>query len=324
MKKWLALLFKKLNMIQYIENKNINKTKWDQCISNSVNGIIYAYSWYLDIVCKNNWDAIVENDYERVFPLPFRKKLGVYYLYPPFFIQQLGIFSKTILTDSITYNLLKEIPAKFKFIEINLNTLNKIDNGHFQIKTNLNHELDLISPYESLIKNYSENALRNLKKANKLNLQIKNNIEAEIIITLFRDNRGLLVKNLKDNEYEILRSVIKICTHKNMATTKAVYNENGEICAGAVFIQSNGKVIFLFSGSNSEAKTNNAMTFLIDNFIKENAQRNLILDFEGSNDENLARFYKSFGSKECVYLQINKNNLNWFYKTALKVRKYIK
>ncbi|NVO01917.1 MAG: hypothetical protein HXX09_04380 [Bacteroidetes bacterium] len=311
-------------MIQYIEHKNINKTKWDQCISNSVNGIIYAYSWYLDIACENKWDAIIENDYERVFPLPFRKKLGVDYLYPPFFIQQLGIFSKTILTESITQNLLNEIPAKFKFFEINLNTLNKFDSKQIQIKENLNHELDLISPYDLLYSNYSENAKRNLKKSNKYNLVIKNNIDPEIIISLFRKNRGQGIKNLNDKEYEILGKIVKICTDKNMATTKGVYNENGEICGGAIFLQSNGKVIFLFSATNSEAKTNHSMTFLIDNFIKENAQRNLILDFEGSNDENLARFYKSFGSKECVYLQIKKENLNWFYKNALKIRKYIK
>jgi hypothetical protein len=311
-------------MIQYIENKNINKTKWDQCISNSVNGIIYAYSWYLDIACENQWDAIIENDYERVFPLPYRKKMGIYYLYPPFFIQQLGVFSKIILTDAITQNLLNEIPVKFKFAEINLNTLNKVSTSQFQIFPNLNHELDLINSYESLFSNYSENAKRNLKKASKANLTIKNNVDSETIINLFRLNRGQFIKNLNDNEYEILRKITQICLHKNMATTKGVYCDNGEIAAGAIFIQSNGKVIFLFSATNAEGKINNAMTFLIDDFIKENAQRNLILDFEGSNDENLARFYKSFGSKECVYLQIKKNKLNWFYKTALKVRKLVK
>ena len=51
------------------------------------------------------------------------------------------------------------------------------------------------------------------------------------------------------------------------------------------------------------------MSLLIDSFIKEHSREDNILDFEGSMDVNLARFYKSFGSKEVVYLQILKNNL---------------
>ena len=43
--------------------------------------------------------------------------------------------------------------------------------------------------------------------------------------------------------------------------------------------------------------------------IRKNLTDEITFDFEGSNDKNLARFYKSFGSKECVYLQIKKNNL---------------
>ncbi|MBK7391410.1 MAG: hypothetical protein IPI23_20775 [Bacteroidetes bacterium] len=58
------------------------------------------------------------------------------------------------------------------------------------------------------------------------------------------------------------------------------------------------------------------MPYLIDTYIKDVAGKIKILDFEGSNDQELARFYKSFGSTECVYLQIKKNQLpppwKWF------------
>ncbi len=41
------------------------------------NGLIYAKSWYLDIVA-DQWDALVENDYEKIFPLVHRKKYGIH------------------------------------------------------------------------------------------------------------------------------------------------------------------------------------------------------------------------------------------------------
>ena len=57
-----------MNKIYYIKNININREKWDDCVSNSVNSRVYGLSWYLDIVCKN-WDGIVIDDYEIVFPV---------------------------------------------------------------------------------------------------------------------------------------------------------------------------------------------------------------------------------------------------------------
>ena len=78
-------------VIQYIQNKEINKAKWDDSITESSNGLIYAYSWYLDTMSKN-WDALVLNDYEAVLPLTWNKKYGVYYLYQPWFCASLGIF----------------------------------------------------------------------------------------------------------------------------------------------------------------------------------------------------------------------------------------
>ncbi len=66
-------------MIAYLEHKNIDKKKWDACIEQSVNSCIYAYSWYLDAVCKN-WTAIVLDDYKAVLPLAPRSKYSIHYI----------------------------------------------------------------------------------------------------------------------------------------------------------------------------------------------------------------------------------------------------
>ena len=65
----------------------------------------------------------------------------------------------------------------------------------------------------------------------------------------------------------------------------------------------------IFSAVNEAARETGAMSFLIDSFIQNHQNENLNLDFEGSIDKNLARFYKSFGANEVVYLQIKKNRL---------------
>ena len=242
-------------------------------------------------------------------PLTWRKKYGIKYLYQPFFTQQLGVFSSDKLNAEVVAEFLSAIPQHFKFVEINLNTFNLSNASNFSTKSNLTHELDLIESYENIAKNYSDNLKRNLKKAANNKLQTIFVNQPEPVIKLFRENRGASVSNLKERDYKTLTTLMIQAIQRGKAQILNVVNEHNELCAGAFFVESNNKVIFLFSGLSDEGKNMNAMPFLIDAFIRQNAGKNITLDFEGSNDVNLARFYKSFGSKECVYTQVKINRL---------------
>jgi hypothetical protein len=296
-------------LIKHLQNKEIDKKRWDECIAQSFNGIIYAYSWYLDIVCEG-WEALIEDDYKKVMPLTGRSKFGIHYLYQPYFTQQLGVFSTGRLTESDVRDFLSAIPQKYKLVEISLNTYSKLESCEgFELKRSLNHELDLISDYDTLYRQYSENTKRNIKKAGKAGLSIIEYVSPGVVIDLFSRNKGKEVAKFRDHHYEMLERLIVECVQRGKGQVLGVAGKDGAVCAGAFFVESNGKVIFIFSGRNEQAKSDGAMFFLIDKFIEANAQRNLVLDFEGSNDPDLARFYKGFGSKECVYLQVRKNNL---------------
>jgi hypothetical protein len=300
-----------IHVITYLSHKEIDKQKWDNCIQRSVNGMIYAYSWYLDIVSPG-WEALVGDEYESVMPLTCRKKFGIHYLFPPFFTQQLGVFSVNKFNEEMIHGFIAAIPSKFSFYEINLNTFNKFSSMDMIIHPNLTHELDLIESYENLQNAYSENLKRNLKKSAAAELIIDKQLSPYLIIKMFRHNKGAQFDQLRQKDYLTLENLIETCLEKGRAQIWGVLTKDKRLCGGAFFVESNGKAIFLFSGSNQVARNNGAMPYLIDRFIMENAHRNLILDFEGSNDHNLARFYKSFGSKECVYLQVKVNRLPWY------------
>ena len=60
---------------------------------------------------------------------------------------------------------------------------------------------------------------------------------------------------------------------------------------------------------------------IIDAYIQDHAHQHLVFDFDGSNDTDLARFYKGFGSTECHYLRIHRNNLPGLVKSAVKMIK---
>ena len=101
---------------QYLSHHQINQLLWDECIDNAQNSMPYAYSWYLNTVAPDAWNALVLGDYLAVMPLPTRTKWSIVpYIYQPYWLQQLGIFSTFALSDNLINNFLKKIPVEFKY-----------------------------------------------------------------------------------------------------------------------------------------------------------------------------------------------------------------
>jgi hypothetical protein len=300
-------------MIRYLDHHEIDMEKWDACIDKSRNGIFYAYSWYLDMLAQP-WGALVEGDYHSVMPLPYRKKWGVHYLYQPFFIQQLGIFSTHSLSEELTTRFISAIPARFRYADICLNTFNNVPPMQgVSVYKRVTHELDLILSYEELKKRYASNTTRNLKKAEKHGVFIAAHGRPEDVIAAFRGSRSRDPYSEKD--YLVLKHLIYSGMHKGRVALYSAYSARNSFCAGIVFYRSHKKVVFLFSGANPAARENGAMFKLVDAFISDHAGRELVLDFEGSSDPDLARFYRGFGSKECVFLQLKINRMPLFLKS---------
>ncbi|NOY50373.1 MAG: hypothetical protein GXO88_07425 [Chlorobi bacterium] len=293
-------------MVKHLTSQQIDHDKWDKCIGSSFNGNVYALSWFLNFA-HPNWEALVEDDYVSVMPLTVSKKYGLKYALQPCFVQQLGVYSTNKLFPEKVKEFIDAIPKNIKYVDINLNIHNKTSALEITTFENKTYMLDLVRDYESLRSNYSVNTKRNLKKASKHKLQLLKNIKPNELINLFKNNKGKELSVFNDANYQALERIIYRSIHKNMGLVYGVYDASNQLCAAAFFTRYREKLIFLFSGSNQKAKQNRAMFFLIDEVIKQHSPSLLTLDFEGSNDENLARFYAGFGSVEVYYNSIRAN-----------------
>lgn len=288
-------------MINYLNSGEIDKKKWDQCIQQSPYELIYAYSWYLDIVCPA-WEALIIGDYEAVFPLTPLKKWGIPYIEQPFFCQQLGLFSKAEIRPSELQEILKNIPKKFLKVNINL---------HSGCKTSLekiNYELNLNKHYEDLSGQYSNNQKRNITKAGKSGINITST-PAEYIIGLHQENISKKTPELKPFHYETLKKLIKKADELGKIEINAAFNPMQEILAGIIFLKHNNRHIYLLAASNEMGKQIGTMSYLIDHHIQKYAEREITLDFEGSSIPSLARFYAGFGARQRNYFQYKRNYL---------------
>jgi len=305
-------------VIKYFSHKEINKRQWDECISSSVNGRIYAYSWYLDIVA-DNWDALILDNYQAVFPLPFRRKFGVDYVYQPIFTQQLGLFSKVPLSTSLLERFLKEIPSHFQYVNLNLNQHNKLKSFNIKSEARQNIEMDLLDDFSIIQKKYSTNLKRNLKKAAKAKLTIFENLKPDAVIKLFKANKGKLLGVYSQEDYSRLIRLTYKALQLNQADVWGAYSAENNLCAAAIFIKSHKRVTFLFSGSNNDARQNAALPYLLDSYIEANSAKELVFDFEGSNNKSLARFYLGFGAQSITYTQISWLRTSFYLKAFFNI-----
>ena len=299
------------DQIKYLQYKEIDKAKWDACISQAPNGLIYSYSFYLDAMSKN-WDALVLKDYEAVMPLTWNKKYGFYYLYQPAFIASLGVFGKN-LTEMLVSDFIQAIPTKFKLIEISLNSGNifSIPSGFSILRSN--YILTLTKPYDELYKAYRDNHKRNLNKAFQLGCSIKKEIAVDEIIQLNKEQLQH-IDGTKPEDYPNFKKLYEFLKGRGQAKTYAIIDLNNKVLASAVFFFSHNRAYYIMVGNHPDGKTIGASHAWIDAFIKDYTGQNLILDFEGSDIRNLAFFYKGFGATEEIYPAIRINKLPWYLK----------
>jgi len=308
-------------MIQYLKHNQIDFDKWDLCIDRAINGIIYPYSFYLNQVTPG-WEALIFGDYKAVMPLPVKKRLGFWYVIQPPFTQQLGVFAEMPVSEELLQSFINAVPPKFKYININLNTFNLLTNS--SSKKHSTYELDLLTAYDYIAEGYSSQTIRNLKKSRKEKVCIYKNNEPDIIIETFRKYKGKEIKHWNDKHYLTLKHLIYSGLYRGDAELYSAYDARNTFCAGIVFFTSHNKSILIFSGSTPSARSNGAMTAIIDRFINDHSGQHLTLDFEGSSEKNLARFYAGFGSKECVFLQLEMNNFPAFIKPIINLYFWLK
>ena len=292
--------------ISYLPQANIDKQKWDRCIETAGNGLIYAFSFYLDTMSKH-WDALIMNDYEAVMPLTWNKKYGIYYLYQPFFAAQLGVFGNN-LSSIIVQSFLESIPVKFKYWDFNLNKKNLFAIQGFKMYERSNYILSLEKTYKDLTAHYAKSHLRNIRKAKDAGNIVKKNIPlGEVIFLAKEQSRNFSPVTGKD--YENLSKLFAILQKKKMAITYGTYSSQQQLVSSCGWFFSHDRAYYILVGNHPGGRTSGASHLMIDHFIQEHAGKKLLLDFEGSNIKNLARFYSSFGATEEKYPGIKLNKL---------------
>ncbi|OAD42984.1 hypothetical protein [Polaribacter atrinae] len=302
-------------MIQYVKRKDLDVEKYDACIEKSLQSNIYGYSWYLDIVC-DNWDVLVLEDYCAVMPIPWKKKLFIKYVHPPFWLIQLGIYSVEVVDEN---EFLIELFDDFKFVETRTNIHNAFSMFKAYEKESYLQVLSLEDDYEVLFSNYRKDRRKDVSKAKKLDLIEKWNDDSKVLIELFKNNVGKRTPYIQEVDYNKLQKLITVCLEKRVGEILSIYDKENNLVASGFFLKHKKAITILVSSTDFKNRKNGANTFLIDRAIYKFEKNFNVFNFGGSSLQTIAKYFLSFGALTLKYPQIKYNKLPWFIKLLRKM-----
>jgi hypothetical protein len=288
--------------IQYLHRHQIDTKKWDRCIDNARNCLVYGYSFYLDHMAKH-WDALVLGDYEVVMPLVWNRKWGIKYLYQPAFTQQLGIFTNTTLTHTLEASFLNEVQKHFRYSEILLNYAHP---GTDLVQRS-NFILPLNRSYKELAGQYKQGLVKSLKRAKRYNLVYSDELDCTVILDAHKKLYGNRTPHVTEKDYSCFKELI-LSREQKSVIVRAV-TENKKLLSAVLLLLIKNRLYLLESVTWPEGRKKEANHFLIDRLVHEFSGSDTLLDFEGSDLPGVSYFYKIFGSVNQPYFFYRVNKL---------------
>jgi hypothetical protein len=293
-------------MIVYLKHDEIDKEQWDACIAASPGRKPYAFSWYLDIVSPG-WEALVDDDYDSVFPVPARERFGIKYIATPTFLQQIGAFSPDKSEENSIDEFLDYMPQFYRLVDLCVGQ--NVSYKGYSVTEKINYELDLCHHYDILHGKFDHACRKNIEKSQRIKVRIVEDITPAELIELFATMKEDLAGKIKQRDFSRLHTLMEYCIKTDKGKIRGVRDKSGKIIFGQFVISFAGQINLLFGVNTPESREKRINYYFINEIIREFAGRNVILDFAGSSIPSIGTFMSSFGSVSKPYYRIYKNSL---------------
>ncbi|MGY8964371.1 MAG: hypothetical protein ACKVKW_01380 [Flavobacteriales bacterium] len=286
------------------------KSQWSQWLRMGGGDQPANHLNYIDSLALR-WGAVCGE--ATVLPMAWKRRWLLRVAYTPFAVQQWGPVGSCDAAELKA--LVAGIPRRFTKVDIAMSQPQgwQAPTGwHWGQRGRLNrweslpnHELPLGQSYETIHTNYSKQCLRNLKKASKADLQAFDQDSPTLLIQTFQANQGRKY-DVPSGYLSAMSQVMYQAMHQGRGKVLTLYGPGNQLHAGLFLIQSQNRVVMLFSCVTAAGLTSGAMTHLIDQAIIDAVGRYDLFDFEGSKAPGLARFYQGFGAKLVPYLRFQR------------------
>ena len=319
--------------LTYLPRHEIDDQKWNQCIDASSTGNVYALSWFLDN-WNREWTALVEqgeDHYVTVMPFQMKRHLGIHYVYQHPMVVELGVFTIRPIFDQAQFDrFVAQAFAPFRYV-----AKYRFYTGSLLYRTPIarptqhtTHHLLLNQPYSEIYQSYTTNRKRNLKRSQGYEQRVT---ESQDIVPLTNMHARYTIprieaKSVGTGTYVAwdgsdLVSLFAMAKQHSIARLYYVVDALGQPLAGGLYFEYHQRIIYYFGSATTQGLSYQSMTYLMDYIIRQHAENPYVLDFEGSMDPGVARFYRSFGSIPMTFDEIQILRLPAFLRYVNDIRR---
>jgi Trp operon repressor len=295
-------------MIVYHKNNEIDRLQWDNCIKNIPGVKPYPYSWYLDIMAPG-WEALVDDDYDSVFPIPNYTRFGFQYVATPAFLQQLGAFSPDKPSSESIKEFLEFMPDFYKHIDLCIGQ--KIQLNGFKVTEMANYELDLSKSYEKIWENFLPHCKKAIEASAKKKPELVTDITPDEIIDMIIMDSLKKIRGIRIRDFQRLKILMNFCLKNKKGRLIGVRTTRKRLIFGLFIIETHGNKTLGLMLNTQESITKRISYFIINELIRTYSSTRTILDFAGISVPMVDSFKESFGCVNVPYYRIYRNRLFW-------------
>lgn len=313
-------------MIHHLRRFQVDVQAYDACVEQSKWGTIYGLSWWLDQVSPD-WECLVWQEpsaplYRAVLPVPVQRRYGLCLVHQPLFCQFLAIYSAESLPVVIQKDFIKALLAQYALIasyQLNFPEASVLSSfTALNLRQMHTHVLPLDAPYEILHQGYNRDRKMNVKRAYQADWTCRQGSDITPLAEFFKQHHAHQIDGgVHPEAYALLKTLFETCEKRGYSDLWYAEKDN-RVEAGAWFVTFQKRTLYLFNAATPEGRKANARTFLIDQFIRQQAGTQALFDFESANVPSIAEFYASFGSHVVAYYELRSNRLpkiiQWLWK----------
>jgi len=298
---------------KHLRRDQIDDERWNATVRSDPFFRHYALTYFLD-ACGGQWTGLVGPAYSWVWPLPILK-FPVSRVYQPLLAQQLGPFGTELSTDRL-HEIWDWLSKEYWQLRIKFNQRYPSLPG--KVVEHRNVELDLNTDLATLHSSYNRNVQSNLKKAAKNQVSVGSDPAFDPwSLHSFQEGRGQQLKQLDQKFFKQVETIYRAFEAREEARTYTAYHQ-GVCVAQVMLLSANHRLLLFFSASNEEGRKVGAMHAILNKIIEDHAGASAVFDFEGSDNDQLAFFYRGFGGTDKVYLQAETSRLFWPLNVLIK------
>ena len=284
------------------KRNTIDAERWDETVWRE-SGMPYFYSAFLDAL-NPNWQALISEDYQSIFPIPIKTYLGIEVARQPLLCQQLGLIGGN---PSDFQSALKWIKAEIRWIQLTMGFPKEISWQEMEhlakmhaltLEKRITYRLDfregLVHPWE----NISDHHLRHIKKFQSSGCHIAP-ISSLACIHFFEEHQGKMLR-LPRPFYQRFKKIAEL-EHEPFRVKCWGAFEDVHLRSVMATLECSGWRIYWLSATDNEGKKRSAAHGLVYHGLTEAFESKSQWDFEGGMKPGLARFYAGFGAFPAEY-----------------------